>query len=359
MQNNFNNHRPQGNPQNRSGNSNPQKMGSNLPQVGSKQQLSSKPQDNAPKSTADKVGHALYEMFWKTPYEKMETIIEMLLLSAGGLRTIDFLKNMGQSSFMAAFGLIYAELLILAWEYMGYKGKKVKVDTKFFWEREPVKRFPLFNQKNVAQWGLIVHLIMTAIFTTSDVILTNLKAISGASFNVETSFGWILGFGIGLAFALDLIFLLIYKNTNPEFKHQQEMEQLSYEIIAANFELERIEKLEEIKYRKKNATPLAETRAQLGMQRELMNEFGETLGQDFVKSKIEHVNLNVNDDGVQSRQQTLVRPRQQQPISSENRKPEGEPTYHPIGMSSQNTNKENKKEDNEKSGENFQIPRPQ
>ena len=351
MNNNF---RPQnGKPEQRQG-GNPNQQRSSMPQVGAR--TPQKVQDNKPKSDLQKFGNALYEMFWKTPYEKMETLIEVLLLSAGGLRTIDFLKNMGQSSFMAAFGLIYAELLILAWEYMGYKGKKVKVDTKFWFDKEPVKRFPFFNQKNVAQWGLIVHLIMTAIFTTSDVILTNLKTISGSSFNVESSFGWILGFGIGIAFALDLIFLLIYKNTNPEFKHQQEMSQLEYEIIAANFDLERIEKLEEIEYRKKNAKPLAQTRAQLNMHKDLMGEFGNSLGEDFVKSKLQGVDLSVDGNGGQNRPQRPQNNMPQRPIEQMRQRPQGNVAPQERGnVASGHPSEENK--GNKEGDENFTNPR--
>jgi len=334
-----------------------------LPRVGEKT-MSNNSTQNQPMSKLDDFKKALYEMFWKTPYEKLETIVEVILLLAGGLRTIDFMQTMGQSALMSIFGLAYAELLILVWEALGYRGKSVKVDTRFFWEKIPIKRFPFFNQKSIARAGLVLHLLMAMIFTTSDVILTNLKAITGST-NIEQSFGWILGFGIGIAFALDLVFLLIYKNTDPEFKHKSQMEQLSYEIIAANFELEKVEKIQEIEYRKKNATPLAQTRAKLGMQRDLLQEFGETLGEDFVTSQLEHVDLSVNErpekprenlhpapvpnkSGKDERQDRFLKEREMR--MGMNRKPE-------IPVSLSNENKSEKTPLEKK--ENFPIPRQQ
>lgn len=247
------------------------------------------------KSKLDEFGSFLYDAFISTPYQRMETIIEILLLLVGSFRTVDFLQTMGQTALMAVFGLVYSEALILGWEYMGYKGKSVKLDSQFFWEKTSKKRYPFFNQKTVARFGLIMHMILTAVFTTSDLVLKNLKTISGGQYNVDTMFGWVLGIGIGIAFAFDLIFLLIYKNTNPSFQHQLKMEQLDYEIEAAELELKRIERQAEIDYKKKNAVPLAETRARLSMQKSLKTEFGEALGEEYVNEKLDGVDLSTRN----------------------------------------------------------------
>ncbi|MFZ2992619.1 MAG: hypothetical protein WA061_02780 [Microgenomates group bacterium] len=227
-----------------------------------------------------------YQSFWRTPADKLETIIEIILLVGGGTRTMSFFTNMGQSSYMAILGLIYAELLIPAYEWMGYKGKRVAAVKKNWITGKEYKGYNFFNQKSVSKFGLIVHLFMTVLFTTSDLLLSNLKAALGAQMNIEETFAWILGFAVGSAFLFDLCSILIYKATNPDFQHKQRMEQIEFEIKNSELELERIEKEAEMQYKKDNAVPLAKIRAKLNVQQSLVTEYKDKLGEEYVKQSL-------------------------------------------------------------------------
>jgi len=236
------------------------------------------------------------EAFIKTPFE---TIFEIGLLIAGGSRTIDFMQKMGQSGFIAALALIYAEIGLIFMEFLSYRGKRVQyeyVDRK----GKPYKAYPFVNQKSLAKFGLwFVHIPMTVFFTASDIIKTNLETLANnnqigfADSNFDTGFAWALGVVIALGFLMDLIIIINYKATAPERKHEEEMNQLEHDKLQHRLEMERIEAEEELAYERENGEGLIRAKVKMNKRKGFIDEFKTSLGEEYVESVLEEIDLSV------------------------------------------------------------------
>lgn len=291
--------------------------------------------------------------FIKTPFE---TVFELLLLIAGATRTLDLMNTMGQSGAAAVIGLIYAELGIVLYEFLMYRGKRVKKEKRTI-RGEVYKAYPLINQKSLAKIGLwVVHIPLTVFFTTSDLIMTNLEAMTGNS-NFTSTFAWILGLVIGVAFFLDLILVINYKAKDPEKEHAEAMSQLEFDKRAWELEREELEAEEALQYARANARPLAQTRAKLKTRASIMGEFGETLGTDYVDSLLEEVDLAPKNHGGNRPQQ---KPPMNQGFSRNIPERSGHPEQQGISRQSPPEEKTPTEESKEKVGEiepNFPMPR--
>jgi len=238
------------------------------------------------------------EAFIKTPFE---TIFEIGLLIAGGSRTIDFMQKMGQSGFIAALALIYAEIGLIFMEFLSYRGKRVQyeyVDRK----GKPYKAYPFVNQKSLAKFGLwFVHIPMTVFFTASDIIKTNLETLANnnqigfADSNFDTGFAWALGVVIALGFLMDLIIIINYKATAPERKHEEEMNQLEHDKLQHRLEMERIEAEEELAYERENGEGLIRAKVKMNKRKGFIDEFKTSLGEEYVESVLEEIDLSVKN----------------------------------------------------------------
>ena len=237
----------------------------------------------------------LNKAFVQTPYE---TIFELMLLIAGGTRTIQLFNTMGQTGFAAAIGIIYSELGIILYEFLEWRGKKIKTKKRKWWklrkeERVEYDGYPFINQQSVARVGLwVVHIPLTVIFTTSDLILINLETMTGTS--MSETFAWVLGIVIGVGFFLDLSIINIYKNQDPKRIHDQKMFDLKNEKENFEFEKEELELKARLDYERKNAKPLIELRAKLGTREKIVDEFSGRLGSDYVEQALEDIGLGKN-----------------------------------------------------------------
>lgn len=222
--------------------------------------------------------------FLSTPYE---TIFELALLIAGATRTLDLMHNMGQSGWGAVAGLIYAEFGIILYEFLEYKGRRVR--TKKQKNGVAFEAYPIVNQKSIAKFGLwFVHLPLTVFFTTSDMIMTNLRSMTGMS-NFDSVFAWILGAVIGLGFFLDLILVINYKGTNPERKHEEEMLQIEYDEKMFELEKQKLMAEEKLSYARKNAKPLAQITAKMDTRAKIVGEYSGKLGSDYVERMLDEI----------------------------------------------------------------------
>lgn len=239
----------------------------------------------------DNFSHFLKEAFMKTPYE---TLFEIALLIAGGTRTVQLFNTMGQSGFAAVIGLIYSEIGIILYEFLIYKGKRVKVKKTDKRTGRTYEVYPFINQKSLAKWGLwLVHIPLTVFFTTSDLILENLEALSGGG-DMTSSFAWVLGFVIGASFLADLIILINYKEKNPSRIHEERMFELLNEKEEFEYQKEEIRLRAQIDYEKTNAKPLIELEAKFGKREEIMNKYAPKFGEKFIEDALEDVGLNFN-----------------------------------------------------------------
>lgn len=242
----------------------------------------------------DNFAEFIKEAFIKTPFE---TIFEVGLLVAGGSRTINFLTGMGQSGWIATIALIYAEVGLVFMEFLGYRGKRVQYD---YVDRKGkhYKAYPFINQKSLAKFGLWgVHIPMTVFFTGSDIIKSNLETLatkSGieATGGFDAGFAWALGFVIALAFFLDLVIIINYKASNPETKHQEEMNQLLHDKEQWSLEKQRIEAQATLDYERMNGAPLAKVKAKFNARKEIISEFSKDLGADYVEAELQEVDLS-------------------------------------------------------------------
>lgn len=233
------------------------------------------------------------EAFLKTPFE---TIFEVFLLIAGGTRTINFMNGMGQSGFIATIALIYAEVGLIFMEFLSYRGKRVQYEYTKKRTGEKYKSYPTFNQKSLAKIGLwLVHIPMTVFFTASDVIKTNLENMANkSSLNItdfDSTFAWILGIVIAFAFFMDLVIIINYKSTNPETKHREEMNQLEHDKLQWSMEKEKFEAQARLEYQRNNAKKLAGLKAKLETRKEIKTEFGDDLGNDYLDSVLEEIDI--------------------------------------------------------------------
>lgn len=239
----------------------------------------------------DNFSHFVKEAFMKTPYE---TLFEIALLIAGGTRTVQLFNTMGQSGFAAVIGLIYSEIGIILYEFLIYKGKRVKVKKTDKRTGRTYEVYPFINQKSLAKWGLwLVHIPLTVFFTTSDLILENLEALSGGG-DMTSSFAWVLGFVIGASFLADLIILINYKEKNPSRIHEERMFELLNEKEEFEYQKEEIRLRAQIDYEKTNAKPLIELEAKFGKREEIMNKYAPKFGEKFIEDALEDVGLNFN-----------------------------------------------------------------
>jgi len=237
------------------------------------------------------------EAIIKTPFE---TIFELALLVAGGTRTLDFMGKMGQSGFIAAIALIYSEIGLIFMEFLEYRGKRVQYEY-VNWRGKRVKGYPLINQKSLAKFGLwCVHIPMTVFFTASDIIKTNFETLAqnnSISFDgsFDTGFAWAFGVVIALGFLADLIIIINYKSSDPERRHQEEMNQLAHDRAQLELEKEKITAEEELNYERENGEKLIRTKVKLNKRREFIKEFEGDLGKDYLESELDEIDLSVKN----------------------------------------------------------------
>lgn len=310
----------------------------------------------------DNFVHFIKEAFMKTPYE---TLFEFSLLIAGGTRTIQLFNTMGQSGFAAVVGLIYSEIGIILYEFLIYKGKRVKVKKKDKRTGNEYEVYPFVNQKSLAKWGLwLVHIPLTVFFTTSDLILENLEAISGSG-DMTSNFAWILGFVIGAAFLADLVILINYKEKNPARIHDERMFELLNEKEEFELKKEEIRLRAQIEYEKKNAKPLIELEAKFGKREEIMTKYSPKFGEEYVNNALEDVGLNFGKPNRpdaqpphQVRPQPQLENREHKPLSfSKNEEETDEELIENLENRIKATSTSNKS--NGGGDENFQQPRRQ
>lgn len=258
----------------------------------------------------DNFSHFVKEAFMKTPYE---TLFEIALLIAGGTRTVQLFNTMGQSGFAAVIGLIYSEIGIILYEFLIYKGKRVKVKKTDKRTGRTYEVYPFLNQKSLAKWGLwLVHIPLTVFFTTSDLILENLEALSGGG-DMTSSFAWVLGFVIGASFLADLIILINYKEKNPSRIHEERMFELLNEKEEFEYQKEEIRLRAQIDYEKTNAKPLIELEAKFGKREEIMNKYAPKFGEKFIEDALEDVGLNFNKQQSNQNNQEEIKKVNKQP----------------------------------------------
>lgn len=258
----------------------------------------------------DNFSHFVKEAFMKTPYE---TLFEIALLIAGGTRTVQLFNTMGQSGFAAVIGLIYSEIGIILYEFLIYKGKRVKVKKTDKRTGRTYEVYPFVNQKSLAKWGLwLVHIPLTVFFTTSDLILENLEALSGGG-DMTSSFAWVLGFVIGASFLADLIILINYKEKNPSRIHEERMFELLNEKEEFEYQKEEIRLRAQIDYEKTNAKPLIELEAKFGKREEIMNKYAPKFGEKFIEDALEDVGLNFNKQQSNQNNQEEIKKVNKQP----------------------------------------------
>lgn len=258
----------------------------------------------------DNFSHFVKEAFMKTPYE---TLFEIALLIAGGTRTVQLFNTMGQSGFAAVIGLIYSEIGIPLYEFLIYKGKRVKVKKTDKRTGRTYEVYPFVNQKSLAKWGLwLVHIPLTVFFTTSDLILENLEALSGGG-DMTSSFAWVLGFVIGASFLADLIILINYKEKNPSRIHEERMFELLNEKEEFEYQKEEIRLRAQIDYEKTNAKPLIELEAKFGKREEIMNKYAPKFGEKFIEDALEDVGLNFNKQQSNQNNQEEIKKVNKQP----------------------------------------------
>jgi hypothetical protein len=246
----------------------------------------------------DNFADFIKEAFIKTPFE---TIFELALLTAGGSRTIDFMKKMGQSGFIAGLALIYAEVGLIFMEFLSYRGKRVQYTYKDRKGNE-YKAYPFINQKSLAKFGLwFIHIPMTVFFTASDIIKSNLEmlakenSVGFGNLDFDTGFAWALGFVVAIAFFADLVIIINYKATDPEKKHKEEMNQLEHDRLQHYLEMERLREEEILNYERNNKESLIRAEVKLKKRKEYLEQYKESLGEDYLESVLEEVDLSVKN----------------------------------------------------------------
>lgn len=216
----------------------------------------------------------------------VETIFEVGLLIAGALRTYDFLRTMGSSAALAISSLVYSEVGILVMEILHYRGRRMQSEKYDARNETTIKYYPRINQKSLSTMGIWLHIGLTVFFTASDIIKNALSQSLGAAYNLDVVFSWALGLVVAGGVLTDLIIVLNYKRTNPMFVHQEKMQQLEFDKVKYEMELEETELVEYLKHGRQNAGKFAEMRARMDMESSLVDRYGEKLGKEYVESQL-------------------------------------------------------------------------
>lgn len=226
----------------------------------------------------------------------IELLFQLAILIAGAYRTIDLFTKMGQGGVAAIIGVIYAELGIIFYEILHYKGRRVK--KKFpkpwwmFWRTEKeLYQYPLWNQKTIAWIGLwLVHIPLTVIFTTSDLVLANLQAMTG-DLNFGETFAWILGIVIGLGFFADLALIINFRLKDPQSEHDEKLNQLLWEREQYEMDRQLLSQEKELEYHKENASELERIRAQLKARATILKEFKDVVTPEQLDGMLQKVEI--------------------------------------------------------------------
>ena len=237
-------------------------------------------------SIANGVGDFIKEAFIKTPFE---TVFEILLLLAGATRTLDLFNSMGNSAWASVIGLVYAELGIILYEFLTYRGVRI-METKTSRDGTKTKAYPLINQKSLAKLGLwLVHIPLTVFFTMADMILTNMEAAGISS--ITENFAWILGVVIGASFFADLVIIINYKSSDPVKKHEERMLQVEYDLAQFDLQKQELEAQATLDYQRENAAPLAELKSRLDARRRILEEYKDVVGDAEIEDLLAQVTI--------------------------------------------------------------------
>ena len=228
------------------------------------------------------------------PYE---TVFKIALLSAGAIRSFDLLKTMGQSAIASVSGLLFAEAGIIVYEILVYRGKRISKKYKakkiYVDFKSPyihiltmdTYKYPFLNQKRLAGFGLwFIHIPIAVFFSSADVIMQNIQALSGNGASIQETFTWILGAVIAIAIFGDLATLILFGMVNPKSVHEEAVSQIIYEKQMWELEKQRIMQEAEMQYEKEHAMGLATAEIRFKKGAEMVEKHSGTFDKDYILS---------------------------------------------------------------------------